>query len=105
MKLVRVRGEKIHRITVPKELESFVEYMFRQGYSETTIAAIVNDLRAIMKHKLTEKELELATGKTARRLRYAWRHYKKFQSLVEAHERKNSSQAPLSVATAEEVRA
>ena len=78
MKLVRVRGKKIHRITVPKELESFVEYMFRRGYSETTIAAIVNDLKAIMKRGLTEKELELMSGKTARRLRYAWRLYKKF---------------------------
>ena len=83
MKLVRVRGEKIRRVTVPKELESFVEYMFKQGYSESTIAMVVNDLRIVMKHGLSEKELEAMFGKTARRLRYAWRHYKKFQKLVE----------------------
>ena len=98
MKLVRNNGKKINHVVVPKELEPFVEYMFRRGYSEITIAGIVSDLKYIMSRGLTEKELELATGKTARRLRYAWRHYKKFQSLVEAHERKNSSQAPLSVA-------
>jgi len=82
MKLVRVRGEKICRVTVPKELESFVEYMFKQGYSESTIAMVVNDLRIVMKHGLTEKELGLMSGKTARRLRYAWRHYKKFQKFL-----------------------
>jgi len=83
MKLVRERSGGVRRVTVPEELEPFVEYMFRQGYSETTIASIVNDLRMIMKHGLSEKELEAMFGKTARRLRYAWRHYKKFQKLVE----------------------
>jgi len=105
MMLVRNHGKKINRVVVPKELEDFVRYMFRRGYSEITIAVMVSDLKYIMKHRLSEKELELATGKTARRLRYAWRHYKKFQSLVEAHERKNGSQAPLSAATAEGVKA
>jgi len=83
MKLVRVRGEKIRRVTVPKELESFVEYMFKQGYSESTIAMVVNDLRIVMKHGLTEKDLAEMSGKKGIRLRYAWRHYKKFRKLVE----------------------
>jgi len=85
MKLVRacIHGRKIDRVTVPEELESFVNYMFERGYRESTIAVIVRDLEIIMKHELTEKELELMSGKTACRLRYAWRHYRNFQKLVE----------------------
>ena len=85
MKLVRacIHGRKIARVTVPEELEPFVEYMFSRGYSESTIAVMVMDLGMIMKHGLTEKDLELMSGKRARRLRYAWRYYKNFQKLNE----------------------
>ena len=85
MKLVRacIHGRKIARVTVPKELEPFVKYMSERGYSKSTIAVMVVDLRMIMKHGLTEKDLELMSGKRARRLRYAWRYYKNFQKLNE----------------------
>ncbi len=85
MKLVRacIHGKKIARVTVPKELESFVEYMLSRGYKESTIAVMVTDLGMIMKRGLTERDLELMSGKMARRLRYAWRYYKNFQKLNE----------------------
>ena len=83
MKLVRacIHGKKIARVTVPKELESFVEYMLSRGYSESTIAVMVMDLGMIMKHGLTEKDLELMSGRRACKLRNAWRHYRNFQKL------------------------
>ena len=83
MKLIRTyaNGKKPERVVVPEELEPFVEYMFSRGYSEPTIAMIVRDIKLIMKKQLTGKDLELMTGKTASRLRYAWRHYRNFQKL------------------------
>jgi len=83
VKLVRacVYGRKIDRVTVPRELEPFVEYMFSRGYAEATIAMMVRDLQRIMKKHLSEKDLELMTGKKACKLRNAWRHYKNFQKL------------------------
>ena len=85
MKLIRacVYGRKIDRVIVPRELEPFVNYMFSRGYAETTIAMMVRDLQLIMKRGLTERDLELMSGKMARRLRYAWRYYKNFQKLNE----------------------
>ena len=86
MKLIRaymhMKG-KYDKVVVPRELEPFVNYMFSRGYAETTIAMMVRDLQLIMKRGLSERDLELMTGKTASRLRYAWRHYKSFQKLNE----------------------
>ena len=85
MKLVRTyaNGKKPEQVVVPEELEPFVNYMFSRGYSELTIAMIVRDVKLIMKKNLSERDLKLMTGKTASRLRYAWRHYRNFQKLVE----------------------
>jgi len=85
MKLIRTyaNGKKPEQVAVPEELEPFVNYMFSRGYSEPTIAMIVRDVRLVMKKQLSEKDLELMSGKTASRLRYAWRHYRNFQKLME----------------------
>ena len=85
MKLIRTyaNGKKPERVVVPEELESFVNYMFSRGYAETTIAMIVRDLQLIMKKHLSERDLELMTGRKACKLRNAWRHYKSFQKLNE----------------------
>ena len=86
MKLIRaymhMKG-KYDKVVVPRELEPFVNYMFSRGYAETTIAMIVRDLQLIMKRGLSERDLELMTGRKACKLRNAWRHYKSFQKLVE----------------------
>ena len=83
MKLVRacIHGKKIARVTVPEELEPFVEYMFERGFSESTVAVMVGNIMMIMKHGLTEKDLELMSGRRACKLRNAWRHYRNFQKL------------------------
>ena len=83
MKLIRTyaNGKKPEQVVVPEELEPFVNYMFSRGYAETTIAMMVRDLQLIMKRGLSERDLELMTGKKASRLRYAWRHYSNFQKL------------------------
>ena len=84
MKLIRAymhtKG-KYDKVVVPEELEPFVNYMFSRGYAETTIAMMVRDLQLIMKRGLSERDLELMTGKKACKLRNAWRHYKSFQKL------------------------
>ena len=92
VKLIRacVYGRKIDRVIVPRELEPFVNYMFSRGYAETTIAMMVRDLQLIMKRGLTERDLELMTGKKACKLRNAWRHYKTSQKLNEGCD-KNAS--------------
>ena len=83
MKLIRTyaNGKKPEQVVVPEELKPFVNYMFSRGYAEATIAMIVRDVKLVMKKQLTERDLELMRGKTASRLRYAWRHYKSFQKL------------------------
>ena len=92
MKLIRacVYGRKIDRVIVPRELEPFVNYMFSRGYAETTIAMMVRDLQLIMKRGLTERDLELMTGKKACKLRNAWRHYKTSQKLNEGCDKNDS---------------
>jgi len=80
VKLVRTYSNKVERVTVPPELEGFVTYMLSRGYKESTVAVIIMDLRMIMNRGLSERELELMSGKVGRRFRYAWRHYKRWRS-------------------------
>ncbi|MCD6524917.1 MAG: hypothetical protein J7K48_08015 [Thermococcus sp.] len=81
MRLVYFRRRnkgKIEKVTVPPELEPFAEYLLEKGYNESTVAYIVSNAKKILKQGLSEQELELMSGKRARKLRYAYRFYKEF---------------------------
>ena len=61
-------------VVVPAELEGFVKYMFEKGYSERTIANVVENVRAVLRGY----GFDPGSKHTRKYRQYAWRHYQRY---------------------------
>jgi len=78
MKLRKTRANGGKCIRVPKELEPFVQFLLHAGYKETTVATIVEDLRAAQKMLERGEDPECKSKYTRHRYRYALRKYEEW---------------------------